>query len=406
MTELPKPFLTIAIPVFNGESVLAPMLASLDEQDWDLFEVRFGNDGSTDGSRRVLDEFAARHPGKVFVENHENIGAGPSRNRMLEQARGEYIWFCDADDELAPGSVARIVEILYRRPVDYLALGYGKKPENPRKEDLEVPPVQVSTFELLLSMPCATVAKIVKTSLLRDRRIEFPAIKVGEDLVFSIRAACLSATALFWYAKPYWVRKRPDSASGTVDESFCEDLSRSIALVEGAADRFPSFKRAIEVQLLDYWNYFLRRLRDDASPEVQKKWIPVVKGALHDLASANDNPLLRIPRAFSRREGEALTREKAALKNAKRAERAATAAQASEQAACKREQAACKREQAAVQREQAAIRREQAAIRRERAARERERSIRASLSWRVTAPLRAVGRIFAGKRKTGKENTP
>ena len=112
MNQPPAPLLTIAVPVFNGEAALAPMLVSLDSQDWNLFEVRFSDDGSADDTCRVLDEFAAKHPGHVFVESHENIGPGPCRNRLLAQARGEWLWFCDADDELAPGAIARIAEIL------------------------------------------------------------------------------------------------------------------------------------------------------------------------------------------------------------------------------------------------------------------------------------------------------
>lgn len=362
MNESPKPLLTIAIPVFNGEAVLAPMLASLDVQDWNLIEVRFGDDGSTDGTRRVLDAFAARHSGRVFAESHENVGPGPSRNRLLAQAQGEYIWFCDADDELAPGSIARIAEILRENPVDFLSLGYGEKPDDIRKAKLDLPPVPISPFELLLSMPCATVAKVVRTSLLHARKIEFPPTKVGEDLLFSILAGCHSGSALFWYAKPYWVRRRPDSASGEVDEGFCKELSRSLALVRDVAGEYPAFRKAIEVQMLDLWNYFLRRLRDDAAPDVRDRWIPFVKEALHDLVAANDNPLLRIPRAFSHREGEALKREREALR---------------------REKAALRREREALKREQAALRREQAIL--------------SSLSWRITAPLRAVVGLFARK---------
>ncbi len=357
MMEIPGPFLSIAIPVFNGEDILAPMLASLDAQDWNLFEVRFGDDGSTDGTRRALDDFAARHAGRVFVESHENIGEGLTRNRLLRQAQGEYIWFCDADDELAPGCISRIVDILVKTPVDFMSLCYGEKNDDPLQARLSLDPVPVTIFELLLSMPCATVAKVVKTSLLRDHKIDFPPTKVGPDLVQSLYAACHSHSALFWYAKPYWVRRHSASASGSVSEVFCEHLSRSLALARGAADAFPAFKRAIEVQLLDYWNYFLRRLRDDATPEVREKWVPFVKKSLGELVSANDNPLLRIPRAFSRREGEALGGKREALR----------------------------RESAALKREQAALRREQDLLN--------------SLSWRITAPLRAIQRLFAQKGK-------
>lgn len=373
-----KPFLTIAIPVFNGEGLLAPMLASLDSQDWSLFEVRFGDDGSTDGTRHVLDEFAAGHPGKVFVETHENIGEGFSRNRLLAQAAGEYLWFCDADDEIAPGCIARIAEILRDHPVDFLSFCYGAKPDDPGKARLDLAPVPVSQLELMLSMPCATWAKVMRTSRLRDEKISSPTTKLGDDLIFTILAACHSRSALFWYAKPYWVRRRPDSVSGKVDETFCSELRRSLVFIRGLIAGHPAFKNAIEVQLFDFWNYFLRRLRDDAPPEVRQRWMPVVKKEIADLVSAGDNPLLRIPRSFSLREGKALKREDEALKR--------------EHEALRREHEALKREREAKQGEKAALQREQIAL-------EREHVVRSSLSWRVTAPLRALARAFCGSRR-------
>lgn len=204
MNDGPKPLLTLAIPVYNGEALLAPMLASLEAQDWSLFDVRFGDDGSTDGTRRVLDEFAARHPGRVFVESHGNMGPGPARNRLLGRARGEYVWFVDADDELAPGAIARIAEILRENPVDFLSFGYCAEPAEPGKARLDLAPVPVSPFELMQSMHCATWTKVAKTAMLRDGNVMSPSTKIGEDLVFSVLAACHAKSALFWYARPYW----------------------------------------------------------------------------------------------------------------------------------------------------------------------------------------------------------
>lgn len=318
MNDGPKPLLTLAIPVYNGEALLAPMLASLEAQDWSLFDVRFGDDGSTDGTRRVLDEFAARHPGRVFVESHGNMGPGPARNRLLGRARGEYVWFVDADDELAPGAIARIAEILRENPVDFLSFGYCAEPAEPGKARLDLAPVPVSPFELMQSMHCATWTKVAKTAMLRDGNVMSPSTKIGEDLVFSVLAACHAKSALFWYARPYWVRRRDDSASGKVDETFCAELRRSLELVKGLVHAHPALKNAIEVQLFDFWNHFLRRLRYDAPPELRKRWIPVVKASLAELVSAKDNPLLRLPRTFSRREGEALRREREALKREER----------------------------------------------------------------------------------------
>lgn len=388
MSGAAKPFLTVAIPVFNGARLLAPMLASLDAQDWSLFEVRFGDDGSTDGTPRVLEAFSARHPGRVFVDRHENIGPGPSRNRLIAQAVGEYVWFCDADDELAPGAIARIAEILRERPVDFLSFGYCARPDDPGKAKLDLAPVPVAPFELMQSMPCTTWAKVVNTSMLREGKIEFPPTRIGEDLFFSIRAACGAGSALFWYARPYWVRRRDDSVSGTVDEAFCAELRRSLELIRGLVPEHPAFKNAIEVQLLDSWNYFLRRLRNDAPAELRKRWIPVVKEALKELVSANDNPLLRLPRAYSRREGEALKREREALK---------------------REREALRRERVALENKRRILQRQEVILARLSATRKELACLRRSVSLRLglvlTWPARGcvgIVRLMSGVVRRGR----
>ena len=364
MSEGPKPFLTVAIPVYNGESVLAPMLASLDAQDWGLLEVRFGDDGSTDGTPDVLAEFAAKHPGRAFVERHDNMGPGPTRNRLLAQAAGDYIWFCDADDELAPGCIARIAEILRATPADMLALCYCARPDDAAKALLGVEPVPVTRERLLLSVPGATVAKVSRTEFLRANGIAFSDCRAGEDFVFTMEAACRCETALFWYARPYWVVRRDDSLSGTVDGRFCEGILEALRRMGAVAARFPQYRMEIGVQRFDLASYLLRRVRDDAPPETRKEWLPAVRDVLRGMVEAWDNPLVRIPRSFQRMENESARSLREALRN-----------------------------------ERIAIRREQAAIRREEA-------VRASLSWRITAPLRAVTGLLAHRHAAAPASPP
>lgn len=365
-----KPFLTVAIPVYNGEAVLAPMLASLDAQDWDLFEVRFGDDGSTDGTPRALEEFAAKHPGRVFAERHENMGPGPTRNRLLAQAAGGYIWFCDADDELAPGCIARIAQILRERPVDMLAFLYGpgNRPDDPDAPKLDAAPIPVSIPQLLSSVLGATVSKVVRTRILRDAGIEFPPFRAGEDFVFTVEAACACGTALFWHAKPYWVRNGfwrndgTDHLTRDVGEGYCENVSQALRRLQELRDRHPDLRSEIGLQRWILAAHLRDRVRDEAPPDIREKWLPVAQGLLGEMAEARDNPLLRVPRSLKRKEDAARRREKEALR----------------------------REKEALRRERAALRAEQAALRREQA-------IRASLSWRITAPLRAATRLLARK---------
>lgn len=106
--------LTLAIPTYNSERVLPRLLRSLADQDYSKCIVFVSDDGSSDATRSLIQAFAAEHPGVVSYESHENIGIGPTRNRMLDGIESPYVWFIDHDDEIRPGCLAKLVQVLDR----------------------------------------------------------------------------------------------------------------------------------------------------------------------------------------------------------------------------------------------------------------------------------------------------
>lgn len=93
------PKLSVIIPVYNAAPYLRECLDSVLGQTLREIEVLCVNDGSTDDSEAILTEYAARDSRiKVFAQS--NAGQGAARNRALDEARGKYIWFVDADDAL------------------------------------------------------------------------------------------------------------------------------------------------------------------------------------------------------------------------------------------------------------------------------------------------------------------
>jgi glycosyltransferase involved in cell wall biosynthesis len=102
------PTLSIVIPVYEAEAYLAGCLRTI-VGGGDRLEVIVVDDCSPDGSRAVAERFAAEDPRIRVVSTPENAGSGPARNFGLTQARGEYVWFVDGDDELKPGAVDRVL---------------------------------------------------------------------------------------------------------------------------------------------------------------------------------------------------------------------------------------------------------------------------------------------------------
>lgn len=97
-----KCILSIIVPVYNTEKYLETCLESLLNQDIEksMYEVICVNDGSTDGSLAILQEYAKQYDNIILIDK-ENEGVSIARNVGMEKAQGDYVWFIDADDWVA-----------------------------------------------------------------------------------------------------------------------------------------------------------------------------------------------------------------------------------------------------------------------------------------------------------------
>ena len=99
-----EPLVSVVIAVYNGQDLVGQAISSVLRQTHSNIEVFVVDDGSTDHTPEVLAGYeAVDRPGRrVRVLRQENAGCGAARNRALEQVRGEFVTFLDADDELLP----------------------------------------------------------------------------------------------------------------------------------------------------------------------------------------------------------------------------------------------------------------------------------------------------------------
>lgn len=97
-----NPLVSVIIPVYNGERYLSDTIGSViaqTEKDWEIVAV---NDGSTDHSQAILEEFAMKYPDRIRVISVSNGGVSRARNTGVSKARGTYIAFLDQDDLWMP----------------------------------------------------------------------------------------------------------------------------------------------------------------------------------------------------------------------------------------------------------------------------------------------------------------
>ncbi len=111
------PLVTIVIPVFNSQDYLRNCIESAVKQSYSNIEILIVNDGSSDNSLRIIDEFAADHR-NITCFSQENHGVGAARNKGIRHARGKYIQFLDSDDILDVTAIATMVTLCEKHSLD------------------------------------------------------------------------------------------------------------------------------------------------------------------------------------------------------------------------------------------------------------------------------------------------
>lgn len=115
------PYFSIVIPVYNVKDYIAECLSSVVVQTYREYEVILIDDGSTDESGEMCDQFAEHHPEiKTRVIYQKNAGLSAARNAGIKAAKGEYILFLDSDDLIVPDTLEYFVKILAESAVDIL----------------------------------------------------------------------------------------------------------------------------------------------------------------------------------------------------------------------------------------------------------------------------------------------
>lgn len=112
-----NPKVSIIVPVYNAKEKLSRCIESILKQDFTNFELLLMDDGSTDESGKICDEYAAKED-RIYVLHKENSGVSDTRNQAIRLARGEYLQFVDSDDWLTPDATGLLVRTMEKQGCD------------------------------------------------------------------------------------------------------------------------------------------------------------------------------------------------------------------------------------------------------------------------------------------------
>ncbi|MDQ0359803.1 glycosyltransferase family 2 protein [Breznakia pachnodae] len=96
-----KDIISVVIPAYNREKQIGRCLDSLLSQSYEHMEIIVVNDGSTDNTKQILDDYQKQYPDKLIAIHTENRGVSEARNAGIERVSGKYMGFIDSDDYVA-----------------------------------------------------------------------------------------------------------------------------------------------------------------------------------------------------------------------------------------------------------------------------------------------------------------
>lgn len=115
--------ISVIIPVYNVPAYLPQCLDSVLSQSYSDLQVILIDDGSTDSSGAICDEYAERDS-RIIVIHQKNGGAAAAKNAGLRVATGKYLSFVDSDDYLEPGAYAHMIQLMHTHNADVVQCAY------------------------------------------------------------------------------------------------------------------------------------------------------------------------------------------------------------------------------------------------------------------------------------------
>jgi hypothetical protein len=210
-----RPLVSVIIPAHNPGRYIEPCIRSILRQSLprDQFEVVFVDDGSTDGTGKRLDRLAREQPHVRVIHIPASGGPGRPRNIGLETALGEYVQFLDADDELAPTALERLLRMARANGSD-IVLGKFASETLARRQDLFSRNRGATTLAETPQLADASMGptKLFRLALLREHEITFPeGWRQMEDQLFTLRAYLAARVISILGDQPcYYFNKRED----------------------------------------------------------------------------------------------------------------------------------------------------------------------------------------------------
>lgn len=272
------PTISVVVPVYNIEEEIPKCLLSILLQKFTDFEIIAVDDGSTDKSGSILNEFAKKYK-QIRVFHTKNKGLSAARNLGISKARGKYIAFVDGDDFLDPDFLAKLYQSVVDNDSEIAISGYTNF-YNEETSDFVPKKLVISGEEAVIrlltrqeNIEILAWNKLYLKSLFRE--IKYPAGKICEDN-FTTYKLLARAKKVSYVPEPLYNYVRREKSISFKMSNLTRDKIRE----EVADEAIKIFKKnsklkkaAVEAKLLAYFKFIDHSL----SRKIGKKYFAIYR---------------------------------------------------------------------------------------------------------------------------------
>lgn len=208
-----KPFLTIGIASYNYANYLRKAFEQIKKQQFKDFEILYCDDGSTDESVAVIESIIKENPDmQIRLIKGSNEGLLANRNRIVENADGEYLLICDADDYMADNCLEFLCSTAKEKGADCVIGGFSEVDGRGNIYKIHVPMKNANKWIYIWHH-----AQIYKMELVRQHSLRF--VSIPDDLCFIQKIHQYAQTTEFVSENVYYWVRHSDSTSRDIDNN-------------------------------------------------------------------------------------------------------------------------------------------------------------------------------------------
>lgn len=254
--------ISIIVPVYNMERLMRRCIDSLLAQTFTDFECLLIDDGSTDGSPAICDEYATKDP-RVHAYHKTNGGLSDARNYGLQRAKGIYTIFCDPDDWVSPEGLDRLYARAEAEQADVTICDIYREDQYARHYDVEKPSRldhQTALNELFQNLQGYTVNKLIRRELYTKYDISYPKGIYGCEDQYTMAALFLRPVKIAYEPVAFYhYMYNPNSLVRHYDEHTYEmdlhilEMFREL-LKDNEAQRFAIENKHSAIFARAFWN--------------------------------------------------------------------------------------------------------------------------------------------------------